>query len=84
MAHDQHQHSPHQHEPETHAAAAAPGTAIDPVCGMTVKVATAKHTHEHAGATYYFCNPGCKVRFEQGGPPEPMGEVRVELKRSRR
>ncbi len=33
------------------------------------------------GVTYYFCTPGCKVRFEQGGAPGPMGEVRVELKR---
>ena len=42
----------------------APGTAIDPVCGMTVEIATARHRHEHEGATYYFCNPRCKTRFE--------------------
>ena len=41
----------------------APGTAIDPVCGMSVTIATAKYTHEHAGETYYFCNPRCKERF---------------------
>ena len=37
--------------------------AIDPVCGMRVKVATARHTVEHAGHTHYFCNPKCLARF---------------------
>ena len=44
----------------------APGaaeTAIDPVCGMTVDVATAKLVHVHAGVTYYFCGPSCQKRF---------------------
>ena len=35
----------------------------DPVCGMSVTIATAKHTHEHDGTTYYFCNPRCKEKF---------------------
>jgi Cu+-exporting ATPase len=39
------------------------GTAIDPVCGMSVDTATAKHMHDHAGETYYFCNPRCMARF---------------------
>jgi YHS domain-containing protein/TusA-related sulfurtransferase len=38
-------------------------TAIDPVCGMTVKKAEAKATYEYKGTTYYFCNPGCKESF---------------------
>ncbi len=38
-------------------------TAIDPVCGMTVKKADAKATYEYKGTTYYFCNPGCKESF---------------------
>ena len=29
--------------------------AIDPVCGMTVEIATARYTTEYAGQTYYFC-----------------------------
>jgi Cu+-exporting ATPase len=37
--------------------------AIDPVCGMNVKVATAKHVAEHAGHTHYFCNPKCLAKF---------------------
>ena len=41
----------------------APITALDPICGMTVDVATAKHTAEHAGRTWYFCCGGCRTRF---------------------
>ena len=37
--------------------------AIDPVCGMKVKVATAKNTTVHEGETYYFCNPKCLQKF---------------------
>jgi heavy metal translocating P-type ATPase len=43
--------------------AAAGQTARDPVCGMAVDVATAKHRHEHAGQTYYFCAARCRERF---------------------
>ncbi len=39
-------------------------TAIDPVCHMTVQKASATATRSHAGVTYYFCNPGCAVAFE--------------------
>ena len=41
----------------------APSTAIDPICGMTVDVATAKHVLEIGGETFYFCCPHCKARF---------------------
>jgi Cu+-exporting ATPase len=37
--------------------------ATDPVCGMTVTIATAKHQLEHAGTTYYFCGAGCRTKF---------------------
>ena len=37
--------------------------AIDPICGMTVEIATARHTAEHAGRTWYFCCGGCRARF---------------------
>ena len=40
-----------------------PGIAIDPVCGMKVTVATAKHLTEHAGHPFYFCSPKCLVKF---------------------
>jgi len=37
--------------------------AIDPVCGMTVGVATARHQAEHQGRTFYFCGSGCREKF---------------------
>jgi len=37
--------------------------AIDPVCGMTVVIATARHRVEHGGRTYVFCNPRCREKF---------------------
>jgi xanthine dehydrogenase accessory factor len=48
-------------------AAAAPAVrheALDPVCGMTVDVATARHRAVHEGETVYFCSAGCLARFE--------------------
>ena len=39
------------------------GHARDPVCGMAVDPATAKHTAEYAGTTYYFCCNGCREKF---------------------
>ncbi len=36
----------------------------DPVCGMFVDPDGARGgSHEHAGTTYYFCNPGCREKF---------------------
>lgn len=40
-----------------------PSTSIDPVCAMTVEVATAAATLVHDGTTYAFCNLGCRDRF---------------------
>ena len=37
----------------------------DPVCGMTVDPATAKHRFDHAGETYHFCSARCAERFAQ-------------------
>ncbi|MEO7119359.1 MAG: YHS domain-containing protein [Candidatus Limnocylindrales bacterium] len=45
---------------------AASGSAIDPVCGMTVDIAdaTAKGLHEqHDGVDHYFCGKGCLLEF---------------------
>ncbi len=39
------------------------GTTIDPVCGMEVDVATARHRLEHDGRTYVFCGAGCRAAF---------------------
>lgn len=43
--------------------AAEAGSAVDPVCGMTVEIAGARHTAEHAGRRWYFCCGGCRERF---------------------
>ncbi|HZQ23831.1 MAG TPA: heavy metal translocating P-type ATPase [Terriglobales bacterium] len=39
-------------------------TIKDPVCGMTVNSATAKHKFQHRGADYYFCCAGCLQKFK--------------------
>jgi xanthine dehydrogenase accessory factor len=49
--------------PPPEAAARPAATAVDPICGMTVVVATARHVAEHAGRTWYFCNPRCREKF---------------------
>jgi len=36
---------------------------LDPVCGMTVAVATARHVGQYDGRTFYFCNPRCREKF---------------------
>ena len=43
--------------------AEAEETAIDPICGMTVVIAGARHVAEHAGRSWYFCCGGCRERF---------------------
>lgn len=42
-----------------------PETAVDPICGMEVEIASAKFTHEHEDVTYYFCCAGCQTKFSQ-------------------
>jgi len=37
--------------------------AIDPVCGMTVRVAGARYQAQHAGRDFYFCAASCRERF---------------------
>ena len=65
--------------------AAAPEDYIeakDPVCGMTVARASARHVARHAGQRFYFCAARCREKFEadpeawlEGVPaPEPMPE----------
>ncbi len=36
----------------------------DPVCGMTVNPATAKHRYEHKGKSIYFCCNSCAEKFK--------------------
>src|SRR5436305_13521175 len=36
----------------------------DPVCGMNVNPATARHVHNHAGKNIYFCCASCVEKFK--------------------
>jgi Cu+-exporting ATPase len=36
---------------------------VDPVCGMKVDPATAKHRFEDGGRVYHFCSAGCRAKF---------------------
>jgi hypothetical protein len=51
-----HEHSDHDHSPPI-------GTAIDPVCGMSVEISTAQYTFESEAGTAYFCSAGCRTAF---------------------
>ncbi|HZR70690.1 MAG TPA: heavy metal translocating P-type ATPase [Burkholderiales bacterium] len=55
------------------------GKAIDPVCGMTVDVARARHTHVHEGSTWYFCSARCREKFiadpQRYAAPAPRAPV---------
>lgn len=69
-------------------AAESPGKATDPVCGMQVDIATAKHVRDHEGRRVYFCCAGCATKFEAdparyagakpapaAAPPMPAGTI---------
>jgi P-type Cu+ transporter len=53
----------------------------DPVCGMNVSPATAKHTYQHNGKNYYFCCAPCQEKFKSdpnkylNGASAPQGLV---------
>ena len=42
----------------------AKSEARDPICGMSVAIAGAKHRSDYAGETFYFCCVGCKTQFD--------------------
>jgi len=46
-----------------HHAPVPPAEVFDPVCGMTVDPAKAKHHAEHAGLSYFFCSARCAEKF---------------------
>jgi Cu+-exporting ATPase len=74
MTHD-HDHHHHEHDHHNHSHKHADGTdchcdpvadagsAIDPVCGMSVEKGSGSLTAEYRGETYYFCSPGCRGSF---------------------
>ncbi|MHB8800792.1 MAG: heavy metal translocating P-type ATPase [Thermoanaerobaculia bacterium] len=57
-----------------------PGTVKDPVCGMDVDPATAKHSIAHEGTDVFFCSAGCLEKFRRepgkyfGGKPDAAHE----------
>ncbi|HRD29808.1 MAG TPA: YHS domain-containing protein, partial [Caulobacter sp.] len=53
-----HEHSCHHDHAAAHAVEEK-----DPVCGMSVDPATAKHHALHDGHDYWFCSPGCLTKF---------------------
>jgi P-type Cu+ transporter len=65
----------------TNAPNSAPTLERDPVCGMNVNPATAKHVHQHGGRNYYFCCAGCVDKFKAdpakylAAPASPAGLV---------
>lgn len=63
-----HDHEDHQHGDAEVANGGAPttGTGIDPVCGMTVDIASIIEKGlqlNHEGKDYFFCGKGCKLEF---------------------
>ncbi|MGH2507836.1 MAG: XdhC family protein [Ktedonobacteraceae bacterium] len=52
-------------EPSHFIESAVEATALDPVCGMSVGTARARHTSAYHGQTFYFCCPACKREFER-------------------
>jgi Cu+-exporting ATPase len=61
---DQHAHSHGSHDRRSDdRSPAEAGSAIDPVCGMSVDPHTTPHRHTHQGHPYYFCSAGCRSKF---------------------
>ncbi|MCI5078299.1 heavy metal translocating P-type ATPase [Oricola sp.] len=70
MDHHDHAHHEHKHDggccgsAKTETPPPDGATAIDPVCGMTVKLNAGKPSLKYKGEEYHFCNPKCYDRFE--------------------
>jgi len=58
-----HDSAPGRQQGQHHPGPAAPALAKDPVCGMSVDPATARHRAEHGGQSYVFCSAGCREKF---------------------
>ncbi len=68
----------HRHN-ATSAEAVPADIAIDPVCGMKVVTATARHIALHDGTTYYFCSSRCREKFLA----DPVGVLAKAAERQR-
>jgi Cu+-exporting ATPase len=84
-AHAGHHHAAVQAKPcccGNHGSSDKAALATDPVCGMRVDPATAKHRFAYQGQDYFFCGARCRERFEaepekflQAREPEPAAPV---------
>jgi Cu+-exporting ATPase len=60
----------------------------DPVCGMSVRPASAAGSFEHQGKTYYFCSTHCLQKFRENPEQflnktaEPLGSQPVGISRA--
>ena len=52
-------------DPKKQFDAAGSAAATDPVCGMSVRPASAAGSFEHKGETYYFCSTHCLQKFRE-------------------
>jgi P-type Cu+ transporter len=95
QAQHDHSHGDHHHGAAAHSCCggkhdhgttpAEAAFAIDPVCGMKVNPATAKHRFSYKGEEYLFCSGRCRERFEadpekylkprEAEPPAPAGTI---------
>ena len=50
----------------------------DPVCGMSVDRASARHMVKHGGESYYFCSGRCQAKFEADPERYAAGLVEAE------
>ena len=56
------------------------GSAVDPVCGMSVsKQSPGGGSFDHAGTTYYFCGPGCRAEFAEDPQGYLSGSKKMEM-----
>jgi Cu+-exporting ATPase len=86
QAHSHGSHDHHDHRSHNRRSPPDAGSAIDPVCGMSVDPHTTPHRHTHQGQPYYFCSAGCRTKFAadparylsptaSSAPPVPAGTI---------
>jgi xanthine dehydrogenase accessory factor len=67
--------------PASASTAPAPGTFVNPVCGMAVSTVTPMHVETYEGEKYYFCCDGCLATF-RGNPAKYAAIRRNSLSRA--
>jgi len=54
--------------------------AKDPICGMTVEIASAEYSSDFEGQTFYFCCGGCKQAFDKH--PQKHAVAKISMRES--